>query len=151
VYILDLSAGVTGKGRTFEALKYLVLHHTATGSNADPKNIVYRGDRVYPNPYHYLVDLWGRIYKTRPLIQSGICVAGKNTQSVCIAGIGNWNEEDITTPAFLKALSWLCALLIRSYNLRLVCHRDLYPTECPGRYFPFDRITWEVDKLLNGV
>lgn len=151
--LYDLSSGVKGKSRKISDLKYLVLHHTATGPNAKPENIIYRdpNGKRYERPYHFLVTTKGAIYKMRPISSFGTCVAGHNLECVCIAGVGNWNEKDITTPKFLNAMIWLCSLLVKSYKLKLVAHRDLFQTECPGRYFPFDKIVKGVEQVLSGV
>jgi hypothetical protein len=85
-------------------LRYIVLHHTQTGLNAKPENIVYV-DRVtgkrYPAPYHYLVYTSGRIVKTRPILSVGTCVAKMNTKCVCVAGVGDWGLGILLHPPFL--------------------------------------------------
>jgi hypothetical protein len=131
-------------------LRYIVLHHTQTGLNAKPENIVYV-DRVtgkrYPAPYHYLVYTSGRIVKTRPILSVGTCVAKMNTKCVCVAGVGDWGSRDSTTPAFLDAMVWLVSEILRQYRtLEVVPHRELVPTSCPGKHFPLEVILARVAK-----
>ena len=136
-----------------KSLRYIVLHHTMTSSDAKPENIVYV-DRVtgkrYPAPYHYLVYTSGRIVKTRPILSVGTCVAKMNTKCVCIAGVGNWESGDSTTPAFLDAMVWLVSEILRQYPaLEVVPHRKLVFTSCPGKYFPLEVILARVAKTRS--
>ena len=134
-------------------LRYVVLHHTQTGLDAKPENIVYV-DRVtgkrYPAPYHYLVYTSGRIVKTRPVLSVGTCVAKMNTKCVCVAGVGDWESKDSTTRAFLDSMVWLVSEILKQYpTLEVVPHRKLVPTSCPGRYFPLEVILARVTKARS--
>ena len=134
-------------------LSYIVLHHTRTGLSAKPENIVYI-DRVtgkrYPAPYHYLVYTSGRIVKTRPILSVGTCVAKMNTKCVCVAGVGDWESRDSTTPAFLDAMVWLISEILRQYpTLEVVPHHKLVSTSCPGKRFPLEVILARVAKARS--
>jgi hypothetical protein len=134
-------------------LLYIVLHHTVTGSDAKPKDIVYLDratGRRYTAPYHYLVYTSGRIVKTRPILSVGTCVAKMNTKCVCVAGVGDWESKDSTTPAFLDSMAWLVSEILRQYpTLEVVPHRKLVPTSCPGKYFPLEAILARVTKTRS--
>jgi N-acetyl-anhydromuramyl-L-alanine amidase AmpD len=135
--------------RTLAGITHVVFHHTVTPATAKPSRIVYtdhRTGRVYPAPYHYLVYPSGRIVKTRPAGVVPVCVAGWNRQVLCVAGVGDWESSDPTTQEFVDACAWLLRVLLAAYPsiVHVVRHKDLNPTSCPGRHFPFERILQEV-------
>jgi hypothetical protein len=153
--VIEDRTDIAGKAvwRDPQSLRYVVLHHTETGSGAKPENIVYV-DRVtgkrYPAPYHYLVYTSGRIVKTRPILSVGTCVAKMNTACVCVAGVGDWESKDRTTPAFLDSMAWLVSEILKQYpTLEVVPHRRLVPTRCPGKYFPLEAILARVTKARS--
>jgi hypothetical protein len=131
-------------------LRYIVLHHTMTGSDAKPENVVYidrATGRRYPAPYHYLIYTSGRIVKTRPILSVGTCVAKMNTKCVCVAGVGDWERGDPTTPVFLDAVAWLVSEILKQYpSLEVIPHRKLVPTSCPGKHFPLEVILARIAK-----
>lgn len=145
--------GAEQRFRDLSNVNYLVLHHTAGSSTQLPEDVKYRdpySGKVYKAPYHYLVYLDGRIYKVRPVSSSGVCVANANSRVICVAGVGNWENADITTPQFVEAVAQLCAvLLIRYPRLEIVLHKYLVQTDCPGRYFPFRQIMSRVENYRS--
>lgn len=66
-----------------------------------------------------------------------------NQQGIGICLIGNFDEQRPTT-AQLRAVEQLVSLLKRDYGIkaeRVVGHRDVKPTRCPGQYFPMERVS----------
>lgn len=127
--------------RNFKAVRYLALHHTAGPATQAPSEIkaFHEKGRGWPHiGYHYLVYATGEVFKTLPLSAVPICVKGRNLEVVCIALVGDFEKEP--WPPYMpgyKAAWRLAQEIVRSMPfLELKLHRELSPTQCPGR------ITW---------
>lgn len=123
-------------------VEYVVLHHTAGPPTQTPEAIrdYHEKGRGWPHiGYHYLVYQDGRVYKALPNLAVPICVRDYNPVSICVALVGDFTKEGWPTHApGWGALRELKEALARAYpKARFVLHRELVPTECPGR------ATWE--------
>lgn len=95
--------------------------------------------------YHFVIYLDGSVHKGREEWEVGAHVAGRNTGTIGICFIGGTEPGnpdkgvDTRTPAQSAALIKLIReLLVRHPGARVVGHRDLGPTQCPG----FDVPAW---------
>lgn len=84
--------------------------------------------------YHYLIDLYGNIYKGRENIHKGAhCVP--NSGKLGVALIIDGNNEDMTISMY-DSLLLLLTKLVLEYNLNpindIYGHKDFNNTECPG-------------------
>ena len=156
------------KGRVYrwplqysQAVKLLVVHHTALLVRGDPRSPVERVRALYKYHalskgwgdigYNFIVDETGQIYEGRAG-GAGV-VAGhaycNNTGTIGIVMMGNFEIEQ-PTQAQVKSLQWLLLDLAQKYDLDakksaqfhgktfdspIVRHRDLLSTFCPGYYF----------------
>lgn len=91
--------------------------------------------------YHFLVRKNGVIQRGRPINMVGAHAEGYNSTSIGICFEGNFEKEKMTD-AQKEAGKWLVAYVKQLYPTitRVVGHRDLMATACPGKYFPFDEI-----------
>lgn len=118
---------------------YVVLHHTASPSTQSPEAIRrhHERDRGWPHMgYHYLVYEDGTVFKTLPLVAVPICVREHNPVAVCVAAVGNFSPG---APGWRKCSPgyrtlWGLALQLKTAypQAKLVLHKDLVPTGCPG-------------------
>lgn len=125
-----------------KTVEYVVLHHTAGPPSQTPESIRDYHERVRGWPhigYHYLVYQDGRVYKTLPNLAVPVCVRSYNPVSLCVALVGDFTKEGWPPDALgWAALRELKENLAKAYpKARFVRHKDLVPTECPGR------ATWE--------
>jgi hypothetical protein len=145
------------------ALSGAVVHHTA-GSNAystvAQAMAQIRGDQAYHIDargwcdigYNFLVDKWGNIYEgranslTKAVI--GVHASGANTGTVGVSMLGNYDVVG-TPPAMIDAVGRIIGYRLGVYGLnpqgsgtypsgqtlpRVIAHRDVASTACPGRY-----------------
>lgn len=91
--------------------------------------------------YHFLVRKNGVIQRGRPINMVGAHAEGYNSTSIGICFEGNFEKEEMTK-AQKEAGKWLVAYVKQLYPTinRVVGHRDLMATACPGKNFPFDEI-----------
>jgi len=85
--------------------------------------------------YHYLIDPAGRIWEGRSVQYQGAHVKDQNEGNLGIMVIGNF-EKQTPNAAQTSTLTRFVASQMRQYRVpvsRLFTHRELAPTECPGR------------------
>lgn len=125
------------RGRT----DYIVLHH-AEASHATVQDIHqwHLNNGWAGIGYHYYVRKDGSIYRGRPRDTIGAHVLGHNNDSIGICAEGNYEVE------YMPAAQWSAILaLVRELKqiypqAKVVGHRDLMATACPGRNYPLDEI-----------
>lgn len=126
----------------------IVLHH-ADATNATVEDIhrwhLQRGWAGIG--YHFYVRKDGSVYEGRPIDTIGAHVQGFNARSIGICAEGNYDKEKTMPEPQKQAIIELVRYVLSKYpNCRIVRHKDLMATSCPGRYYPFDDIKREVMK-----
>lgn len=128
----------------------IVLHYSATYE--DQNLTVADIDRMHKARgwkgvgYHYVIRRDGTVDKGRPETQVGAHVGGQNSGKIGICCIGGLNRAtgpnkgvDNRTPAQIAAtIKLVNDILKRHPGAKVVGHRDLAATQCPG----FDVIPW---------
>lgn len=107
-------------------------------------------------PYHFMIDLSGQIYETRPLQYPGATnTAYDPTEHALICVMGNY-ENQVLSPVQLEAVINLAAWLAREYNVSpedIKGHKDYTETQCPGKnlykYLQDDTIIEKVAEILD--
>lgn len=126
-------------------LHRIVLHHGGGAAVAPGEEVDvlqgYQDHHVRVNGwadigYHFAVGPDGKLYKGRDVQYVGAHVAGKNTGSIGVVALGNYNVQKPTQPFLLslhKLLAWLC-LEFSILPEAITGHRDHLSTECPGNH-----------------
>ena len=133
------SIGNYGKNKP----KYIILHHSLNPSSSSYGTYVIRNIQAYHMSskgfndigYHYLISVKGVIYKGRPDTANGAHTKGKNSKSIGICIIGNFDEEDISDDAYVSLISLLCKLC-KEHNIlveNIKGHCDYARKTCPGK------------------
>lgn len=148
-------------------VNYIVVHYSATypdqnfsASDIDRMHKTRGFDKI---GYHYFIRRNGMLEKGREENEVGAHTRGYNSQSIGVCWAGGCEREtgpdvgvDNRTPEQTKTLiNIINDLLTRYPNAKVVGHRDLVPTQCPG----FDVRSWwskittfsnqEVEKLMR--
>ena len=121
----------------------IVLHHAAaTSCSADDIHRWHLHNGWAGIGYHFFVRKDGSVYRGRPEGAVGAHAAPNNWHSIGICFEGNF-ETDTMPPAQRKAGRELVQYLVDKYGItKIVGHRDLDATACPGKNFPFDAIAY---------
>ena len=128
------------------AVRRITLHHggVAYPRDRDPREYLRSLQRWSRDskqwidiPYHYVIDLEGRIYAARPLDLAGDTNTRYDTTGhALIQVVGNFDEVE-PTPGQLEAIVRLMSLLAARHGLTeaaIASHRDVAAdTSCPGR------------------
>lgn len=124
------------------AIDYLVIHHTESGDvSVDDIDHWHKSNKWIGVGYHYIIRASGAIEKGRPDNKMGAHAQGHNQNSLGIALTGDFTN--ITPfPAQMDSLVSLLKELCATYpGAKVVKHKDLCQTSCPGDSFPWDELT----------
>nr|WP_321027019.1 peptidoglycan recognition family protein [Clostridium neonatale]DAW05976.1 MAG TPA: endodeoxyribonuclease I [Caudoviricetes sp.] len=129
--------------------KMLIVHHIeAEGSNWTVQKL--HDMHVKENGwsaigYHYYIRLDGSVYRGRPDSAIGAHCQGCNTNTLGIAFEGNYDKRTEMPNTQYNSWCELKSYLINKYGTMPVYgHREKGSSECPGKYFP-------LDKVKNGI
>lgn len=122
-----------------EVLTSIIVHHSASRLIAGPLKIQrthMENKGLADIGYHFVIDQCGTPYEGRPLNVRGAHTGGRNTGTVGIVLLGNF-ENGPPPAAQLAALQTLAGCLAAAYHItHLAGHRDFQPghTVCPGQF-----------------
>ena len=92
--------------------------------------------------YHFLVRKEGGIVETgRPINTIGAHCTGQNNDSIGICFEGDFDRETMTNEQLQTGRELIAYLRgIYGQKIRIVRHKDLMATACPGKNFPFEEL-----------
>lgn len=92
--------------------------------------------------YHFYIRTDGTIYTGRPTYMIGAHCQGANTGSIGVCFEGDFMKKTSLPEVQYQAFCELKQYLDKQYNKTFVIkgHRELSPSECPGKNFPLDRV-----------
>jgi len=146
-------------------LRFITLHHSGVAYHSDPAPPIRIkklqefsfNEKNWPDiPYHFKIDLQGRIWEARSLEFAGETNTSYDpTGHALICVMGNFEEQSVT-PEQLDSVVQLCAWLCSQYNIppeRIKGHKDYAETLCPGRdFYPYissGNIKRRVEEILS--
>lgn len=131
---------------------YIVVHHAAAKScTADDIHRWHLDNDWCGIAYHYFVRKDGKIYRGRPADTIGAHAYGYNDCSIGVCFEGDYMSETGMPDAQFKAGHELIAYLRGQYpKAKVVKHKDLCSTDCPGKYFPFTQM-WTAATVASTV
>lgn len=132
--------------------KMLIVHHIeAEGSNWTVQAIhnMHRNENGWAAiGYHYYIRLDGTVYKGRPDNAIGAHCQGCNTNTLGIAFEGDYDKRTEMPTAQFNAWCELKSYLFNKYGtVPVYGHKEKGSSECPGRYFPLDKIKQGIAKV----
>ena len=134
------------------ATKYIVLHHRAGEGDVDSIHAQHVSQGWTGIGYHYYKRKNGEVYTGRPEKAIGAHCTGYNNTSIGICFEGNYDNTAIMPKEQFDAGRELIQSLRATYpTAKVVGHKDLQATACPGVYFPMASITQEPIKLLTSA
>ena len=99
--------------------------------------------------YNFFIDKLGRIIEGRPFTMSDADAYGHNYDSISCCFEGDFDKEVMTNPQVVSGIDLIVYCLTAYPNIRIVRHRDLCPTACPGINFRDDIITNGIKKYTD--
>lgn len=132
------SSGLSNRAKT----DYIALHHAAAVKcNAADVDRWHKQNGWSGIGYHYFVRKNGDIYRGRPEWSIGAHVQGMNSQSIGICAEGNYDiETNMPDAQYNAILDLISDIKTRYPNAKVVGHREIGSSDCPGKYYPLDDI-----------
>lgn len=125
----------------------IVLHHEAGSGSVEDVHRYHLSLGWAGIAYHLYVRKDGTVYKGRPLDKVGGHTAGYNAGSIGVCCEGNFEKEQMTgtqKQALKEAVEYVKQFFPAA---KVVGHRELMATACPGKNFPLD---WVKEETMNG-
>lgn len=120
-----------------KVLEYIVIHHTASTAKETVEQIhnFHKNNNGWAGiGYHFYIRKDGTIYRGRPEKYIGAHCENYNSVSLGICLEGNFEIEKPTEKQ-IQSVTDLVKYLRKKYgNFKLVGHKDLNATACPGQY-----------------
>ena len=128
-----------------DTTNYIVIHHRAGNGNADSIHKEHLGVGYSGRGYNFYIRKDGRIYEGRPIEYVGAHTVKYNSISVGVCFEGNYETES-TMPAYQyrSGVEVLKYLKVLYPDAKIIMHRDVNSTACPGKNFPFDKMVKSV-------
>lgn len=134
--IYTLNGTLTKRSKT----DVIFLHHRAGIGDVDSIDRQHKNQGWTCIGYHFYVRKDGSIYRGRREDTIGAHAYGYNSTSIGICAEGNF-ETDIMGEAQKQAIIELVNYLKDKYGItKVLRHKDVNKTACPGRNYPYEEI-----------
>ena len=143
--------------------RYIVIHHTASDiGNMDYYRRLHIKDKGWPDiAYHFVINngsfntTMGQIEESNLWKEKTLNYSTKvsyiNYFGIAVVLVGNFDLHGVS-PLQWESLVNLSATLAEEYNIppeRIVGHREIWETACPGKYLDMVRLREDVGKILQ--
>ena len=130
-----------------EVTNMIVLHHAAAKTcSAEDIHRWHLENGWAGAGYHFLVRKDGKIYKLRPEWAVGAHAQGSNYRSLGICAEGDFNSENMNANQ-MASIAELVRYLKQRYPIqKVVPHKDVGSTDCPGKNYPFTTIKHMIEE-----
>lgn len=139
--IKETNLAFRGSMANRSATNRIILHH-AEATSCTPEQIHqwHLANGWSGAGYHFLVRKSGEVYRLRAEGKVGAHASGANSDSIGICFEGRYQSETMPQ-AQIDAGRELVAYLKGKYGVsKVLRHKDVCSTDCPGANFPFDAI-----------
>ena len=121
--------------------QFVVLHHRAGDGDVESIHRLHCNNGWSGIGYHFYVRKDGTIYRGRPIGTVGAHCVGYNDKSIGVCFEGDF-EKDIMSGKQIEAGRKIVSYLLNLYPFaKIVRHRDLGSTLCPGKNFDFEKVS----------
>lgn len=124
----------------------IILHHAAANGSVEAVHQSHVARGWAGIAYHYYVRKDGSVYRGRPEWAVGGHTSGHNWHTLGICFEGNFEVEQMGEAQLNTGRELIADILARWGNLKVVRHRDLVSTACPGKNFPFNDMLKKEDE-----
>ncbi len=129
-------------------VEHIMIHHTAhsTWDIYDVHNYHKTGNGWVGIGYNFFIDTLGQVWEGRGLhIGAGATGYNYNSLHICFAGnFENTNPTKKQIESGKELVKYLLSLCPK--NVKIIGHRDIGKTACPGKNFPLD----EFKNIMEG-
>ena len=128
-----------------------IIYHNAARSEWSPGGVnEFHKSRGWKGiGYNFYIRKNGIIYSGRPENAEGAHTRGENNNSIGICLEGNFEEEELTKEQIDSLINLSLYISLKYDIYKIIGHRDVYETLCPGKNFPIVEIREKVVKLIK--
>lgn len=135
------------------ATKRIVLHHSASGPNTTWRDIhQWHAEQGWAGiGYHYIIHADGGVYRGRPEAMKGAhayqdSTHEANSDGIGICLIGNFETGAPTEAQLAGTVDLIRDIWTRYPGVPVIGHKDVMPTACPGRNFPWSELNKRLEE-----
>lgn len=135
---------------------HIILHHAAGYGSVEDIHRFHLGKGWNGIAYNFYVRLDGSVWRGKGWKNTGGHTGGCdkngipwNEQSIGICAEGNFETNSMPQEQENAIVELLAMALARYPGVEVVGHRDVNPTACPGRNYPFERIVSRAKETLK--
>lgn len=119
----------------------IIIHHPEFYGSIQALNNLMRNMGYAMIGYNYYVRKDGSVWQGRPVSVTSANCYGQNNHSIGVCFEGDYEKDQTMPDAQFNAGVELIKYLKSQYGISEVGgHKKYYNTDCPGRYFPLDRM-----------
>lgn len=128
----------------------IIYHHAARSEwTTEGVNEFHKSKGWNGIGYNFYIRKDGTIYSGRPENAEGAHTRGENNNSIGICLEGNFEEEELTKEQIDSLVNLSLYISLKYDVYKIIGHKDVYETLCPGRNFPIGKIRDKVVNLLK--
>ena len=144
MHIIDTNFNYSGTLTKRSSTNYIILHHRAGDGDVNSIHSQHLGQGYAGIGYHFYVRKDGSVYRGRPINTIGAHCLNYNRVSVGVCFEGNFEQEMPTKEQIKSGIDIVNYLLNIYPHAKVVRHKDLSETLCPGKNF-------DINEILNNV
>lgn len=146
-------------------VEYIVIHHSGIKNGDEDPYLIWESIKKshqakhkskypwYIADYHFAITKDLRIFSGNPITLPAFHCGDDyiNFRSLSICFFGNFDVELLSAKQFEIGVLKISELA-KEFSIpvnKILRHKDIVPTNCPGRNFPFDELKIRVEKNLN--
>lgn len=150
--VVETNLQFKGKLKSRSSTEMIVIHHSDSHDVSVAEIHQWHLRRGFSGiGYNYVVRADGTVERGRPENVIGAHAKGVNSKSIGICLTGNFMKHKPTEAQMKSLVELIRDIRSRYGNLKVVGHKDVYPTSCPGKLFPWNRLYSMLRGESNGI
>ena len=142
---LEFSSPLVKRSKT----DYIILHHAAGNGSVESIHRYHKNTKGWLGiAYNFYVRKDGTIYIGRGFDTVGGHTTNYNYNSIGICFEGNFDNEQMSDIQFNAGVTIIIECKKRYNNAKIIMHKDVAQTACPGKNFPFERMCEKVSETM---
>lgn len=150
--IIEKTYSLNGKLKKRSKTEKIILHHRAGSGDVESIDKLHKGNGWTCIGYHFYIRKDGSIYRGRKEDTIGAHATNHNSTSIGICFEGNFENEKMSKEQINSGIELVTYLKEKYKITKVLRHKDVGKTACPGKNFPFSEITdGKVENVPHGT
>ena len=140
INIIEKTYSLNGSLKKRSKTEEIILHHRAGNGDVESIDKLHKGNGWTCIGYQFYIRKDGSIYRGRREDSVGAHATNHNSKSIGICFEGNFENESMTATQINSGKELVSYLKDKYKITKVLAHRDVGKTACPGKNFPFSEI-----------